>query len=147
MTEQEQRQAVAREARSWLGTAYHHNARVKGVGVDCAQLPIAVYAEVGLIPPIDPSYSSQWHLHRSEELYVQHVLQYGREIARGEVQTGDLVLWRWGRTYSHGGIVLDFPMVIHSYIGLGVQIDDMTIHHDLANAVRHPARFFTLWGR
>lgn len=147
MTEQEQREAVAREARTWLLTKYHHHARIKGVGVDCAQLPIAVYSAVGLIPEMTPAYSEQWHLHRSEELYVQHVLQHGREIARDEVRTGDLVLWRWGRTYSHGGIVLDFPMVIHAYVGVGVQIDDMTTHHDLADSARHPARFFTLWGR
>lgn len=147
MTEQEQREAVAAEARSWLLCPYHHHARIKGVGVDCAQLPIAVYSAVGLIPEMEPSYSEQWHLHRSEELYVQHVLKFGREIGRDDVRTGDLVLWRWGRTYSHGGIVLDYPMVIHAYVGVGVQIDDMTTHHDLADGARHPARFFTLWGR
>lgn len=34
----EQRAAVAQEALAWLGTPYHHHARIKGVGVDCAQI-------------------------------------------------------------------------------------------------------------
>lgn len=36
-------QAVA-EAITWLGTPYHHQGRVKGVGVDCGTLLCEVYA-------------------------------------------------------------------------------------------------------
>src|SRR5690349_11447583 len=31
------------EARTWLLTPWHHNARVRGAGVDCGQLLIACY--------------------------------------------------------------------------------------------------------
>jgi len=31
-------QSLIDEARTWLGTPYHHQPRVKGVGVDCAML-------------------------------------------------------------------------------------------------------------
>lgn len=41
-------EAVA-EAMTWLGTPYHHQGRVKGVGVDCATLLCEVYKEVGLM--------------------------------------------------------------------------------------------------
>ena len=34
--------AVVTEARSWMGTPFQHQARVKGVGVDCAGLIIGV---------------------------------------------------------------------------------------------------------
>ncbi len=33
---------VVRTARTWLGTPYHHQGRLKGVGVDCAGLLIGV---------------------------------------------------------------------------------------------------------
>lgn len=33
---------IVTEARKWLGTPFMHQARVKGVGVDCGQLVIAV---------------------------------------------------------------------------------------------------------
>lgn len=44
-----QRAAVIREARSWIGTPYHHQGRVKGVGVDCGGLIIEVGRATGLL--------------------------------------------------------------------------------------------------
>ena len=49
MTEQEQRDLVVKEAYSWIGTPYHHQAMIKGVGVDCALILLAVFREAGLI--------------------------------------------------------------------------------------------------
>jgi cell wall-associated NlpC family hydrolase len=60
------RQDVVREALGWEGTPYHHRARLRGVGVDCAMLPAMVYEAVGLIPRVEPDYSPQWMLHRDE---------------------------------------------------------------------------------
>ena len=65
------RQAVVAEALSWLGTPYAHRQQLKSVGVDCAQLPLAVYAAAGVIGEADVgAYAAQWHLHRGEELYL-----------------------------------------------------------------------------
>jgi cell wall-associated NlpC family hydrolase len=144
MAEAEERALVCLEARSWLRTPYHHRARIKGVGVDCAQLPIAVYSDLGLIPPVDPEYVQDWHLHRSEEKYLGWVQGMGtREIAREDVQPGDFGIWKFGRTFSHGAIIVERPFVVHSYIGVGVSLDDMDQHEEL---LTREARFFTLWG-
>ena len=138
----EQRQTVAGEARRWLGTPYHHNARLLGVGVDCALLPAAVYEAAGVIEHVDPKYCRDWHLHRSGEQYVDWVIHTGgREITREEADTGDLVLWRWGRTFSHGAIIVDRPNVIHAWLGLGVTQDNMDQHTELSS---REARFFTM---
>lgn len=60
------RRAVVAEALTWLRTPYHHAARIKGVGVDCAQFLIAVYAATGLIDDFTPDrYPPDWHLHRT----------------------------------------------------------------------------------
>ena len=77
------RERVVAEAMAWLGTPYAHRQRLKGVGVDCAQLPLAVYAAAGVIGEADVgAYASQWHLHRAEELYLHHLQALGgREIA------------------------------------------------------------------
>lgn len=45
------RAEIVAEARSWLGTPYHHQARLKGVGVDCAGLLIGVARNLGMVPP------------------------------------------------------------------------------------------------
>jgi cell wall-associated NlpC family hydrolase len=39
-------------------------------------------------------------------------------------QPGDFVVFRFGRTYSHGAIVVEWPIVIHSYIPHGVLLSD-----------------------
>lgn len=44
------RQDVIDCAREWLGTRWQHQARVKGVGVDCAGLCIGVGRELDLLP-------------------------------------------------------------------------------------------------
>jgi cell wall-associated NlpC family hydrolase len=124
----EMRRRVVAEARSWLGTPYHHHGRVKGAGVDCAQILAAVFEAVEVVPHLElGNYSTQWHLHRGEETYLQNLEAAGaRRLAPGlHPQPGDVGVWRFGRTYSHGGIVVEGgadPLVVHSYVGLGVVI-------------------------
>lgn len=137
-----QRDAVVAEALTWLRTLYHHHARLKGVGVDCAQLPIAVYSHLGLIEPVNPSYVRDWHLHRNEELYVNWVLKFAREIDKADLKKGDFGVWKFGRTFSHGVILIDPPEGIHAYINRGVELCNINRDVDLMD---RPARFFTLW--
>jgi cell wall-associated NlpC family hydrolase len=117
------RAQVVREALTWLGTPYHHHARVKGVGVDCAQLLCAVYEACGCVPHIDPgNYAHDWHLHRGEEVFLGWLEKAGAR----EVQTpalGDVAVFRYGRAYSHGAVVVPGASgnaAVHAYLGRGV---------------------------
>ncbi len=110
-------------ALGWLGTPYHSGARVKGAGVDCCQLLIAAFEESGYLRPHEcrpQPYSHEWHLHRSEELYLAGLLRYCREVT--EPQPGDIAMFRFGRCVSHGGIMVDRNNIIHAYVGQGVII-------------------------
>lgn len=142
--EAEQREAVVLEALTWLRTPHRHRARVKGAGVDCAQLPIAVYLAAGVAPePVVPPYVQDWHLHRNAELYVAQVEAAGaRAIPEAEARPGDLFLWRWGRTFSHGAILVAGSQVVHAYMGVGVTLDDMNQHAELRTRER---RAYTFW--
>ena len=119
------RAAIVAEATTWLGTPYHHCADVKGAGVDCAMLLVRVYAACGLTPPgFDPRpYSPQWHLHRGEELYLQW-LQVAQALPTNTPQAGDIAIWKFGRTYSHAGVLKNDSEVIHALIDSGC----VTIH-------------------
>jgi cell wall-associated NlpC family hydrolase len=128
----EHRTKIVRAAKDWLGTPYHHHARVKGAGADCAMFPLAVYQECGVLP-LDfqpPEYSVQWHLHRSEEMYLETVAPVMREyfvwsgLPASKPQPADFVIFKFGRTFSHGAIVVDWPIIIHSYIPHGVLLSD-----------------------
>lgn len=135
---------VVAEALSWKGTPWHHMARLKGVGVDCAQFPAAVYEAAGLIAHVEPDYPQQWMMHRERELFVEWVEKVGgREIERAAILPGDLGLWKFGRTFSHGGIFISQEQIIHAMVRAGVQVDEVDRHVDLLN---REGRFFTLWG-
>jgi cell wall-associated NlpC family hydrolase len=83
-------EAVA-EAMTWLGTPYHHQGRVKGVGVDCGTLICEVYEKVGLMDHLDPRpYPPDWHMHQLGQRYLEHVLSVCYEV--DEPQPGDIVL-------------------------------------------------------
>ena len=121
----EQRTNIVRAAKEWLGTPYHHHARIKHAGADCAMFPLAVYQECGVLPLeyTPPHYSVQWHLHRSEELYLNEIEKFVVETDSSP-QPADFVVFRFGRTYSHGAIVVEWPIVIHAYIPHGVLLSD-----------------------
>lgn len=114
------RAQVVAEARAWLKTPYHHLASVKGAGVDCAMLVVAVYKAVGLVPAdLDPRpYAPDWHLHRGEEKFLGWLQRFGTPVERP--RPGDVAVWKFGRTYSHGAIVVDEAgAIVHAYRDAG----------------------------
>ena len=136
------RRAVVREAESWIGTPFHHAARVKGAGIDCLMLLAEIYQRAGVCGHIDPPfYVPDWHLHRDAERYSEGLLDYAREIA-GPPEPGDIALFRFGRTFSHGAIVTCWPRLIHAYWAIGVVHGDATLHPLKSRT----ARFFTPFG-
>lgn len=107
------REKIVAEAMTWLRTPYHHHARVKGAGVDCAQILIAVYSAVGLVEEFDTGdYPPDWMMHRDEERYLGFVTAHAAQV--DEPLPGDVVLYKVGRCFSHGGIVIDWPTIIHA---------------------------------
>jgi len=167
--ELQQRLAVVAEAESWLGTPYHHEARIKGHGVDCAQILVGVFANVGLIEPVVlPHYPMDWNLHRDEERYLDILGRYtceidgpahfdpgvgaaGQPLGAGKVLPGDIVVWKFGRCFSHGAIVVAWPIVIHAYVGSICVLEDAEKASWLAQIgegeVRkpRPRKFFSYW--
>ena len=122
-TEVELRERIVAEARSWLGTPYHHAARVKGAGVDCAMLLAAVYEGCDLIAPVAfDRYPPNWMIHRDGERLLDVVATRAHEIEEPG-QPGDLVLYRFGRAFAHGAIVIIWPTIIHALQGSGAILD------------------------
>lgn len=143
-----QRQAVLDEAASWIGTPYHPCARVKGAGADCLTFIAGVYEAAGLIEPVDLApYPPDWHLHHDEERYLKGVLDYCVEIDADPLPA-DIALWRFGRCYSHGAIVIAWPEIIHAQVGRDCGRDDARRNQGLAwmGDKPRPRRFFRYRG-
>lgn len=141
-----QRAAVVAAARDWIGTPYHHMADLKGVGVDCAMLLVRVYCDLGLVEPFDPRpYPRDWHLHRADERYLAALLARSHEVATP--RPGDVALIRYGRCYSHGGVVTRAaPLtVVHAFYPAGVVLEE-EIARNAEIAARLPeAKFASSW--
>lgn len=144
-TQQQQRERVIAEALTWLGTPYHHHGRLKGVGVDCGQSLCAIYEAAGVVEPVDPgAYSPSWHLHRSEELYLGW-LEHAGAVRTSAAVPGDVAVFRFGRTFSHGGVLVEGVgsegLVLHAYVNQAVILTRL----DEAPLAGRPVQFWTLW--
>jgi NlpC/P60 family putative phage cell wall peptidase len=121
MNEEQLREAIVLEARSWVGTPYRHCADIKGFGVDCAMLLVRVFQTVvpHIVPPdFDPRpYAPEWYLHQHEELYLLGLGKYGRRVEHA--QPGDIQVYRFGRAVGHGAIVVDDNLLIHAHLSHG----------------------------
>lgn len=157
--EKRQRSAVVSIAKTWVGTPYRSGSAVRGPdgGVDCANLPAAVYAEAGVIKPFQVEfYPQDWHLHRSTERYLDQVKKLAFELPPDALpMPGDLVVWKFGRCFSHGAIVVEWPRAVHAFIGGACTMVNCEQEHRL-KFVGEPGpnygkprerKFFTLWPR
>ncbi len=141
------RAAVVAEARSWIGTPYHHAADIKGHGVDCAMLLVRVYCDLGLVEPFDPRpYTRDWFLHRSEERYLRLLLKLSREVR--EPSDGDIVLCRIGRCFAHAGVVSRAqPLaIIHAFAAAGCVVEDIIEQNPELSSRIKSAKFTSYWG-
>ncbi len=109
------REAVLIEARTWLKTPFHHLARCKGAGVDCGQFLLEVYHRAECMPYVKTEYyPKDFHLHRDREWYKEIVSTYCIEVDPPPLPA-DIVLYKMGRVYSHGAIIVDWPKIIHAH--------------------------------
>lgn len=132
------RERVIAEARSWCGTPFHHEGRLKGAGVDCGQLLFCVYEAAGITGHLETDhYAPDFHLHRDTEWYLGLVAQHAREVEAP--QPGDIALFKFGRLFSHGGIVTAWPRLIHAFFSAGIVLEGDASLYPLAG---REVRFF-----
>lgn len=112
---------VVTEARTWIGTPFHHQGRKKGVGVDCGGLVGAVAMDVGLLP------SNFWRCAFAP--FAGYARTPANEALRGicerfmdsttDPQPGDILLMRFASEPQHLAIVAPYLhgglSIIHAY--------------------------------
>ena len=136
--------AVIAAARRWLGTPYHDQASLRGVGCDCLGLARGIWRDlVGAEPLAIPPYSRDWG-----ETGVREVLADGArammiEIPITDINSGALVLFRMAprAIAKHVGILTAPDSFIHAYDRLGVIEEELTTARSrrIAFAFRFPA--------
>ena len=122
--------AILAAARSWLGTPYHDQASLKGVGCDCLGLARGVWREVvGPEPFLIEPYSRGWGETGQIEVLAEGARRMMREIAMAEIGPGALVLFRMvpRAIAKHVGVMTGPDTFIHSYERLGVIEQPLTL--------------------
>jgi NlpC/P60 family putative phage cell wall peptidase len=110
-------------ARTWLGTPYHHQASLRGVGCDCIGLVRGIYRELyGREAERVPGYTRDW----AEASGIETLIEAGRrhliEIAPADAQPGDVLVFRYrgGSVAKHVGILATADSMIHAMDGAAV---------------------------
>lgn len=110
---------IISKAREYLGTPYHHQGRLKGVGIDCVGLLWGVASELGL--PIHNSCDYTRYPTRDGRLVRELSLSLAPYASPAEARPGDvLVFWIAGRSQrpQHTAL-LTGEGILHCYSDVG----------------------------
>ena len=115
---------ILAEARTWIGTPYHHQACAKGVGVDCGMLIVGVGVALGLMPMLPPELRTYGRLPNPEKMRST-IMQF-MDPVDGIPQPGDALYmgWRVGMP-MHMGILTDLHGrgILHSLADAGKVVE------------------------
>jgi cell wall-associated NlpC family hydrolase len=94
-------------------------------------------------------------MHRDEERFLATLEEYLGASARAScrsasaepifyVRPGNVLIWRYGRTFSHGAIVSQWPKIIHASFPAGCVLEESVMGGILEEK---PMRVYSFWGR
>lgn len=134
---------IVKAARRWIGTPYHDQASVRGVGCDCLGLLRGVWRDVvGPEPMPVPPYSRDWGEAGPVEVLAEAARVAMQELDVSEARTGDVILFRMraGAIAKHVGILSSKTTFIHAYERAGVIEEHLTLawQRRIAFAFRFP---------
>lgn len=130
---------IVTEARSWIGTPFHHQGRVKGAGCDCIGMVLGTLHNAGarsrvpdgsgnVMPFTDfdrTDYSPDPNSERLKHTLDQHLIR----VPLDSISAGDVLLFKIIQLPQHVGIVGDHPSgglsLIHAYSPAGKVVEEM----------------------
>jgi NlpC/P60 family putative phage cell wall peptidase len=110
-------------ARSWLGTPYHHQASLRGIGCDCIGLVRGIWRDLyGTEPQRLPAYTRDWAEGSARETLLDAARRHLLELPPSEARPGDVLVFRWrrGAMAKHCAILSTRTAMIHALEGARV---------------------------
>lgn len=114
---------VVELARDWIGTPYHHQAALKGVGCDCLGLVRGVWKEFhGKDAETPPPYSPDWGQVGTRETLIEAAKRHFQRRDLKDLKPGNVIVFRMfpHAIAKHCGVVSDAGRMIHAQEGVGV---------------------------
>ncbi len=113
---------IVAQARTWLGTPFHHQARLKGKGCDCLGLIVGVVDELGLKDAhgrLLSSYDEITYPKEPDGAYlIEKLTDILLEVPIADARAGDLALFKVRENPQHLAILSDYENtlgMIHSF--------------------------------
>jgi NlpC/P60 family putative phage cell wall peptidase len=110
---------IVAEARKWLDTPYHHQARVIGHGVDCIGLIVGVCKALALPHADSVNYG---RMPEGDRLIMELRRHAGREVRPELAEAGDILVFRFLCKPRHVAIKTNSGM-IHSWAQMGKVVE------------------------
>jgi NlpC/P60 family putative phage cell wall peptidase len=129
---------IAHFARQWVGTPFHHQGRVRGVGCDCIGMVMGALTEAGIKSRLrdangapqdftcfdDPTYAPDPNSARLKQTLDTHLYP----IPFNALAAGDVALFRIIHLPQHVGIIGHHPAhglsLIHAYAPAGKVVEE-----------------------
>jgi NlpC/P60 family putative phage cell wall peptidase len=113
------RDAIVEAARAWIGTPYHHQASLKGVGCDCLGLIRGVWRELeGPEPEPLPPYTRDWGDATGSEPLLEAGRRHLVAIAIAGALPGDVIVFRMqAGVAKHAGILTRGSLAVRAQAG------------------------------
>jgi len=152
--EAEARLRFVSEGLTWVGTPFADCADVKGPrgAVDCAMLLVRCSVDTGLLPPFDPRpYRPRHMLHRTEQKFLGWVQDKLGGMEVDAPRLGDVIVWQFGKVFSHGAILINATEVVHAYGTARMCLvsrrdEDLLKHMSLGHQnFPRPVKYFDIW--
>lgn len=144
------RAEIVAEARTWIGTPWHHQAHKKGVGADCLGFIKGTMVNQGVLRPME-----EWERLGVPEKYIRYAHKadgvtmmeaftaYWTPVPLSQIQIADVLLLKIDGVPQHAGIVADYRhgglSIIHSLNdksrGTGSVVEHRLIPQVLVKAV------------
>lgn len=110
-------EAVVAAARLWIGTPYHHQASLRGVGADCLGLVRGVWRDLyGEEAERPPGYSRDWGEASGEETLIRAATRHLVPRDKKRVEPGDVLIFRMraGAIAKHAAVLATPTTIIHA---------------------------------
>ncbi len=114
------RSSIVAAARGWLGTPYHHQASVRGIGTDCLGLVRGVWREIyGIDAETPPVYSRDWAEATGQETLLGAAGRHLISVPIASARPGDVLVFRLraGLVAKHTAIQSTSTHFIHAMEG------------------------------
>lgn len=108
---------VVDTARSWIGSAYVHQASCQQAGTDCLGLLRGVWREIyGCEPEAVPAYSPDWSETDGQERLLEAATRHMASVS--QMRAGDVLIFRMRHSSvaKHVGILASAPEGHHTFI-------------------------------